>query len=47
MAELYNESDEMVGDAIAAAGIAHLKTINVGRTNIAHGMAKGYAVAAE
>jgi hypothetical protein len=47
MAELYNESDEMVGDAIAAAGIAHLKTINTGRTNIAHGMARGYAVAAE
>lgn len=47
MAELYNESDEMVGDSIAAAGIAHLKTINVNRTNIAHGMAKGYAVAAE
>jgi hypothetical protein len=47
MAELYNESDEMVGDSIAAAGIAHLKTINVGRTNIAQGMARGYAVAAE
>lgn len=47
MAELYNESDEMVGDSIAAAGIAHLKTINTGRTNIAQGMAKGYAVAAE
>lgn len=47
MHELYNESDEMVGDSIAAAGIAHLKTINAGRTNIAHGMAKGYAVAAE
>lgn len=35
MQELYNESDEMVGDAIAAAGIESLKKINFGRTHFA------------
>jgi len=33
MAELYAESDEMVGDSIAEKGIAHLKRINAGRAD--------------
>jgi hypothetical protein len=47
MAELYAESDEMVGDAIAHAGIENLKRINFGRKDAANAVRAGYRTAAE